>query len=59
MGEAWTGSQIGQHLTQLCDIIGPRWASSPEEWRAIDYIREQFAVCGLERVAVEEYELKT
>ena len=59
MGEAWTGSQIGDHLSELCEVIGPRWASSEAEWQAIDYIRGQFQDMGLERVAVEEYDLDT
>ena len=59
IGEAWAGSRIGSHLKKLCDGIGPRWASSAEEWRTIGYIREQFAACGLDAVDVEEYEMDT
>ncbi len=59
IGEAWAGSRIGPHLKKLCDEIGPRWASSAQEWRTIDYIREQFSACGLDAVDVEEYEMDT
>ena len=27
-GEAWTGSQVREHVEVLCEQIGPRWASS-------------------------------
>lgn len=59
MGEAWTGSPIGVHLTELCERIGPRWSSSEAEWQTIDYIREQMQAAGLDRVAAEEYSLET
>lgn len=59
MGEAWTGSRIGDHLNQLCEVIGPRWASSEGEWQAIDYIQGQFQMMELEPVTVEEYDVDT
>lgn len=59
MGEAWTGSLIPQHLVELCDRIGPRWSSSPAEWRTVNYIREQLAQSGLANSALEEYTLHT
>lgn len=59
MGEAWTGSLMPQHLVELCDRIGPRWASSPAEWRTVNYIREQFAQSGLVNSTLEEYALHT
>lgn len=59
IGEAWTGSSIGVHLTELCERIGPRWSSSEAEWQTIAYIREQMQTAGLDRVAAEEYSLET
>ena len=59
IGEAWAGSQIGSHLTQLCDQIGPRWASSEQGHQTIRYIREQFSLCDLDKVDVENYEMDT
>jgi hypothetical protein len=47
MGEAWTGSRIGEHATQLCDVIGPRPASSESERLCINYICGQLASCGV------------
>lgn len=59
MGEAWTGAAINRHLTRLCDEIGPRWASSPEEWAAVNYLRDCLADYGLANPALEEYPLET
>ena len=47
VGEAWTGSRISEHARQLCDVIGPRWASSGAELSCAEYIANQFASCGL------------
>ena len=30
MGEAWAGSLITQHVTELCDVIGSRWGGSKD-----------------------------
>lgn len=57
MGEAWIGSAIQTHLTELCDRIGPRWASSPAEWQTVQYIRDHFVTSGLVNVALEEFPL--
>lgn len=59
MGEAWTGAQIDRHLTRLCDEIGPRWASSPQEWEAVNYLRDQLAGYGLANPALEEFTLES
>ncbi|MDA0749021.1 MAG: M28 family peptidase, partial [bacterium] len=59
MGEALTGSQVRKHVTELCDVIGPRWSSSDAEQAAMAYIREQMGTAGLDAVALEEYELDT
>lgn len=58
-GEAWTGSQIGAHVEVLCEQIGPRWASSAEEYQAVAYLREQFAQAGLADAALKEFALNT
>lgn len=59
MGEAWSGSRIDTHLTELCDRIGPRWSSTEAEWEAIHYIRDQMQLAGLEQVATEEVPVDT
>jgi hypothetical protein len=59
IGEAWSGSRIDAHLTELCDRIGPRWSSTEAEWAAIHYLRDQMQAAGLQDVAAEEYALDT
>ena len=58
MGEAWTGSRIREHATQLCDVIGPRWASSTAERQCTDYICAQLSECGLNPER-QEFALRT
>jgi hypothetical protein len=59
MGEAWTGSRIREHLRELCDNIGPRWASSEAERQAANYIRDQMQAQGLQDVALEAFQMDT
>ena len=59
MGEAWSGSQIKQHLTELSDVIGPRWGGSAEDRRAAAYIRDQMEAAGVDRAEVEQFTLET
>lgn len=59
MGEAWVGSRIDAHLAMLCEEIGPRWSSSPAEWRTVNYIRQQLASYGVEKTTLEEYSLQS
>jgi hypothetical protein len=59
MGEAWSGSQIKQHLTELSDVIGPRWGGSAEDRRAAAYIRDQMEAAGVDRAEVEPFTLET
>jgi aminopeptidase YwaD len=59
MGEAWVNSRLTQHILHLCDVIGPRWASSPAEAQTVAYINEQMRAAGLVNVAAEEYTLHT
>jgi len=59
VGEAFTGSLIQEHLSELCDRIGPRWSSSEGERKAVDYIRDRMNTEGLDNPSLEEYELET
>jgi len=59
MGEAWAGSLIGQHLAELCDVIGPRWGGSPEDRRTAGYIRDQMERAGLDRAEIERFTIDT
>lgn len=59
MGESWVNSRLAEHINHLCDVIGPRWASSPAEAQTVAYINEQMAAAGLANVAKEEFTLHT
>ena len=59
MGEAWVGSRVESHISTLCNKIGPRWASSPGEQKAIEYINGEMTASGLSHPRIEEFELKT
>ncbi len=59
MGEAWSGSLIKQHLSELADVIGSRWGGSPEDRRAAAYIRDQMEAAGLDRSEIEPFTLDT
>ena len=58
-GEAWVGSRISDHVRYLCEEIGPRWASSDGERRAVEYIRGQMEDMGLSGATLEEFPLRT
>lgn len=59
VGEAWAGSRLDAHLEELCVNIGPRWASSEGERRAVEYIRKQMDSFGLADARLEEFDLDT
>jgi hypothetical protein len=59
VGEAWTGSLVGQHVTELCDVIGPRWGGSSGDRRAAEYIRGQMEAAGLDRAEIEPFTIDT
>lgn len=58
-GDAWVRSRIPEHLVQLCDLIGPRWASTPQERSAADYIRAQMQAHGLASARLEPFQVDT
>ena len=59
VGESWVGSEIQEHLQELCLNIGARWASSPGERRAAEYITGQFGAYGLAEPHTDEFPLDT
>ena len=59
MGEAWAGSLITQHVTELCDVIGSRWGGSAEDRRTAEYIRSQMKSFGMDRADIEPFTIDT
>ncbi len=59
VGEAYVGSRLEEHLTELCTNIGPRWATSPADLKAAEYIKDRMAEAGLSDARLEEFEMHT
>lgn len=59
VGESWVGSELSQHLDTLCREIGPRWASSEGERRAVDYVVNRMTAYGLDNPRPEPFPLDT
>ena len=57
IGEAWAGSLIPAHASELCDRIGVRWGGSEGDLRAAEYIRGQMESSGLHNARLEEFTL--
>jgi hypothetical protein len=58
MGEAFIGSRLDEHLYEICERIGPRWAGTAGDFAAGTYIQERFEEFGLTDPRSEEFELK-
>ena len=52
MGEAFVGSRLDEHLYEICERIGPRWAGTPGDVAAARYIREQVRGVRSDRPAI-------
>ncbi len=57
-GEAFVGSRIDEHLYEICERIGPRWAGTPGDFAAGSYIKKRLEEFGLTNPRSEEFELK-
>ena len=58
MGEAFVGSRLDEHLYEICERIGPRWAGTPGDEAAGRYIKDRFEEFGLSDPRFEEFDLK-
>jgi len=59
VGESWVGSELSRHLDALCREIGPRWASSEGERRAVEYVVSRMTEYGLDHPRPEPFPLDT
>lgn len=59
IGNAWIESSIAEHVIQLCDTIGVRWAGTPSEQRAAEYIAEQFDALSISGTTIESFPLRS
>ena len=55
VGDIYTSPEVMQNLTVLCDDYGSRFAGTPEEYAAANFIAECFKRYGLRNVKLEEY----
>lgn len=53
IGDAWTSDETFLNLLHLCDEIGNRWAGSPSEHAAGEYIQSKLIAYGLQNVRLE------
>ncbi len=59
MGNAWVGSQIREHVSQLCDVIGVRWAGTPAERLAAEYVAGELETLSLSHSTIESFGLRS
>jgi hypothetical protein len=52
IGDIWTSDEPYLNLLHLCDDIGSRWAGSPSEHAAGEFIQSKLVAYGLQNVVV-------
>ena len=55
VGDIYTSTEVMDNLTVLCDDFGARFAGTPQERQAAEFIVETFRRYGLENARLEEY----
>ena len=55
VGDIYTSQEAMENLTVLCDEYGARFAGTPEEYEAANFIADCFKRYGLQNVKLEEY----
>lgn len=55
VGDIYTSREAMDNLTVLCDDFGSRFAGTPEERRAAEFIQQTFSRYGLKDVRLEAY----
>ena len=58
LGDVYSSKAPLDNLTVLCDEYGSRWAGTPGDRGACEFMREKFEEYGLENARLEEYELE-
>jgi aminopeptidase YwaD len=58
LGDLWESSDLWDNLTYLCDACNGRFAGTPDERRAGDFILSRFQKYGLANVAAESFEMR-
>ena len=55
VGDIYTSREVMENLTVLCDEYGARFAGTPEEYEAANFIAACFKRYGLQNVNLETY----
>ena len=55
LGEIWTSQAAYDNLQYMCDDIGHRFAGSPLEHQAAEFLADRMRAYGLENVRLEEF----
>lgn len=55
VGDIYTSQEVMENLTVLCDEYGARFAGTPEEREAANFIAACFKRYGLQNVKLEAY----
>jgi Zn-dependent M28 family amino/carboxypeptidase len=55
VGDIYTSKEVMENLEVLCDQFGSRFAGTPEERKAADFIAEAFSRYGLKNAKLESY----
>jgi Zn-dependent M28 family amino/carboxypeptidase len=55
VGDIYTSREVMDNLTVLCDDFGARFAGTPDEKRAAEFIAETFRRYGLQEVRLEPF----
>ena len=55
VGDIYTSQEVMENLTVLCDEYGARFAGTPEEYEAANFIAACFKRYGLQNVKLETY----
>lgn len=56
VGEIWTSTEVYDNVVTLCDEFGSRFAGTPGEKAAVDFMLKKMQEYGLENVRPEEFE---
>lgn len=55
VGDVYTSREVMDNLTILCDDFGARFAGTPQERQAVEFIAETFTRYGLKDARLESY----
>jgi len=58
LGNLWDSNELWDNLTYLCDTCNSRFAGTPDERRAGDFMMSRFQAYGMQQIAAEPFEMR-